>query len=73
MSWFRRSKPHPSPEAVAAVEAAHQSFVVAVDDLATQAHGLIESREVVGKLQAHTAANHYDEWLMQLLMRRVGN
>lgn len=71
MSWFRRSKPQPSPEAVAAVNAAHESFVTAVDDLAAQAHGLIESREIVGKLQAHTAANHYDEWLMDLMMRRA--
>lgn len=68
MMWFRRRRHGPSPEALAAIEAADRSHKMAVDTL----HGVVsldpEVRAQQRLLEAHNEANHWQEWLFGTIL-----
>jgi hypothetical protein len=77
MKLFRRKNRRPSPEVVAAVEAAEKSAKQAQADLAketTKAHvqeqKLSESRPIIEALRRRNEANHYDQMLEEWLRTR---
>lgn len=58
-------------EAEEAITAARESHRQAQRDLVAQQDNLTVSRRAVDKLRAHNAANHWDEWLMRLVLGRA--
>lgn len=58
-----------TPEAEAAIVAAHASHARAQRDLAEQQAALIASRRAIAKLREHDASNGYAEWFRDLVAR----
>lgn len=61
-----------SAEAKAAVAAAQRSHEQAQRDLSKQQAGLKAAERSVARLRQHTAANHYDLWIIDMVLRRKG-
>lgn len=57
----------PSPESIAAKEAAEASLQQAEADLAQAQRNVKESRPLIEKIKRHNEANHYDQWIEDLL------
>jgi hypothetical protein len=77
MKLFRRKDRSPSPEVVAAVEAAEKSAEQAQADLKKelakanlQEQKLSESRPIIEALRRRNEANHYDQMLEEWLRTR---
>lgn len=66
MRLFRRRAARPSPEAVAAIEAAEREHKRAVEQLHEQVRRDPEVREAWEELEAHNAANHWQQWLFEV-------